>query len=255
MFVLEGSKLLAAAIDSGAEVESLYLAAGARAKQEIMALAGLAEGRGARVFELAPGVMEKVASTVAPQPVIGVVRMPLLDLSCLSRAAFVVACVDVRDPGNLGAVVRVADAAGADGVVCCEGSADPFNPKTVRAAAGSILHLPVVVAGDPRETLRTFGKGGFRRVATRARGGTHYTEATLTGPLALLLGNEAHGLPPVLDEEIDEVVTIPMAGRAESLNVATAASVLCFEVLRRREESRRASTLSGMDLSQAERAR
>jgi TrmH family RNA methyltransferase len=146
----------------------------------------------------------------------------------------VVVCVDVRDPGNTGAVIRLADAAGADAVVCCDGTADPFNPKTVRASAGSVLHLPIVVGGAPDEVLAVLGARGMQRVAAVVRDGTPYTDLDVSGPLALVLGNEAAGLPDDMAGSIDDAVTVPMAGRAESLNVAMAAAVLCFEVRRRR---------------------
>jgi TrmH family RNA methyltransferase len=193
-----------------------------------------AQGRGIRVFELGPGVVEKVADTVTPQPLLAVVRMPEATLEDLDGASFVVVCVDVRDPGNAGAVIRSADAAGADAVVCCAGTVDPFNPKTVRASAGSVLHLPVVAGGDPAEVLDALAGRGLRCLAAVAHGGTDYTEVDLVGPLALVLGNEASGLPGGLGDRLDETLTIPMAGQAESLNVSMAAAVLCFEVRRAR---------------------
>ncbi|MHB8682044.1 MAG: TrmH family RNA methyltransferase [Acidimicrobiales bacterium] len=231
-FVLEGAKLLGAALDSGAEIESVYVdpAAGEAAA----ALVERAFGAGARVFELAPGVLERVADTVTPQPLLTVVRTPSWSLDDIGSGGFVVVCVDVRDPGNAGAVIRAADAAGADAVVCCEGTADPWNPKTVRASAGSVLHLPVVAAGEPAAVLEALGGRGLRRMAAATRGGVPHSAADLTVPLALVLGNEASGLPAGLRDVVDAELTIPMAGRAESLNVATAAAVLCFEVRRQR---------------------
>jgi TrmH family RNA methyltransferase len=233
VFVAEGVKLAEAAFDSGAEVEGLYVARDA----EGAALAGLtarAQAAGVRVHELAPGVIERVADTVTPQPVLAVVRTPVATLAQLTTASFVVVCVDVRDPGNAGAVIRLADAAGADAVVCCDGTVDPFNPKTVRASAGSVLHLPVVAEGEPGAVLEALGAAGMRRLAAVVRGGTPYTEADLAVPLCLVLGNEATGLPADVAAYLDGGVTIPMAGGAESLNVAMAAAVLCFEVQRRR---------------------
>jgi TrmH family RNA methyltransferase len=162
------------------------------------------------------------------------VRTPPAALEDLATATFVVVCVDVRDPGNAGAVIRSADAAGADGVVCCAGTVDPFNPKTVRASAGSVLHLPVVAGGEPTDVLDALRGWGLTCLAAVAHGGTPYTEIDLTGPLALVLGNEAAGLPDTLEDRLDGGVTIPMAGRAESLNVSMAAAVLCFEVRRAR---------------------
>ena len=131
-------------------------------------------------------------------------------------------------------MLRSAEAAGAGGVVCCEGSVDVFNPKTVRASAGAIFHVPVVCGGDPAEVLDRLGQWGLRRLGTTPHGGVDYTVADLSGPVALVLGNEAHGLPPGLSDNLDGLVTIPMAGRAESLNVGMATAVLCFEAGRQR---------------------
>jgi len=233
VFVVEGATLLAAALDAGASVEAVYVGAGAPG-DDVTVQVERALAAGARVFELGPGVLERVADTVTPQPSLAVVRMPEATLDDLAGATFVVVCVDVRDPGNTGAVIRVADASGADGVVCCDGTADPFNPKTVRASAGSVLHVPVVAGGEPDTVLETLGRRGLRRLAASSRAGAPYTDVDLGAPLALVLGNEASGLPPSLDDHIDGHVTVPMLGRAESLNVATAAAVLCFAVARTR---------------------
>jgi len=232
--VVEGVKLLQAALGSGAPLEAVFVDGAARSDPAVAGVLAEAHDRGARLFDLAPGVLDRVSDTVTPQPVLALVGMPSATLDELGNATFVVVCAAVRDPGNAGAVIRVADAAGADAVVCCEGTADPFNPKTVRAAAGSVLHLPVVVAGDGAEVLDRLGRAGLARVAAVSHGGTPYTTADLTAPLALVLGNEANGLPAQLDDRIDARVTIPMSGGAESLNVSTAAAVLCFEVARRR---------------------
>jgi TrmH family RNA methyltransferase len=189
---------------------------------------------GVRIYELGPGVVEKVADTVTPQPLLAVVRTPQTALGNLAAATFVVVCVDVRDPGNAGAVIRSAHAAGADAVVCCAGTVDPFNPKTVRASAGSVLHLPVVADPEPADALDALQGWGLRCLAAVAHGGDPYTEVDLVAPLALVLGNEASGLPTEVADRLDRGVTIPMSGRAESLNVSMAAAVLCFEVRRAR---------------------
>ncbi|MHB8328834.1 MAG: TrmH family RNA methyltransferase [Acidimicrobiales bacterium] len=241
VFVMEGTKLLGSALDGGAGLESVFVAAGSAGSPALAELLERSLAAGARVFELAPGVLERVAETVTPQPVMAVVRMPETGIADLGAASFIVVCAEVRDPGNTGAVIRAADAAGAGAVVCCAGTADPYNPKTVRASAGSVLHLPVIVGGTPQEVLEELGRRGVRRLAAVAIGGTLHTEVDLISPVALVLGNEASGLPESLDGVIDERVTISMGGRAESLNVSTAAAVLCFEVRRRR------SNLHAMD--------
>jgi len=232
VFVVEGAKLLGSALDAGAVIEAVFVESSARSDPQLATVLDTAHGRGARVFDLAPGVLERIADTVTPQPVLAIVATPLATLEEVAAATFVVVCVDVRDPGNGGAVIRVADAAGADAVVCCDGTVDPFNPKTVRASAGSVLHLPVVVAGAAGPALGTLGRHGLMRAAAVSQGGTPYTDMDLTAPLALVLGNESSGLPSTLDALLDARVTVPMAGGAESLNVSTAAAVLCFEVAR-----------------------
>jgi TrmH family RNA methyltransferase len=157
-----------------------------------------------------------------------------VDLDSLQDARFLVVCVDVRDPGNLGTVLRVAEGSGASGVICCEGSVDTYSPKTVRASAGSLFHVPVVAGGEPLEVLDRMGRWGVRRLGTSARGGTAYDHVDFTAPTAVVLGNEAHGLPAELAAALDGTVTIPMVGRTESLNVGMAAAVLCFEAARQR---------------------
>ncbi|HET9691997.1 MAG TPA: RNA methyltransferase [Acidimicrobiales bacterium] len=231
-FVVEGAKVLGEALDAGVAVESVYLAPGAGAPE--LAVAARAADRGSRVFELAPQALERAIGTVTPQPVVAVVPFVDRALAAIGRPQLVVVCVDVRDPGNAGTVLRSAAAAGADAVVVCDGAVDPYNPKAVRASAGALFHVPVVVAGPPAAALAELGALGLARLGTVARGGADYTTVDLAAPTALVLGNEAQGLPGGLDDHLDGTVTIPMPGRAESLNVGMTAAVLCFEAARQR---------------------
>ncbi len=238
-FVVEGAKVLAEALDAGALVESLYLAPGATSGAAGPVIDRAVEA-GIRVFDLGPGVIERVSGTVTPQPLLAVAPYLDVSLDALREAATagkgpVVVCVDVRDPGNLGTVLRSVEAAGAAGVICCEGTVDVYNPKSVRASAGSLFHVQVVSGGDPVEVLSTLGDWGVQRMATRPAGGTPYFRADLIRPSAIVLGNEASGLPAEVEKLVDEVVTIPMAGRGDSLNVGMAAAVLCFEAARQRD--------------------
>lgn len=228
-FVLEGAQLLSAALDAGAAVESVYLAPGA-----VDPVVERAAAAGIRVFELAPGVMERVADTATPQPVLAVA--PHLDVTLAQLPGDgwpVLVCVDVRDPGNLGTVLRSAEASGAAGVICCDGSVDLYNPKCVRASAGSLFRTRVVAGGEPLEVLATLGSRGMRRLGTRAGEGDRYDLVDYRST-ALVLGSEAHGLPPGLEAELDGWLTIPMVGRADSLNVGMTAAVLCFQAARQR---------------------
>jgi TrmH family RNA methyltransferase len=215
-FVLEGPKLLDEALAAGAPVDTVYVADAATASAIDFA----------DVRVLARGVLERVADTVTPQPCLAVCRMFDVPLATVVDASFVVVCIDVQDPGNAGTILRSAEAAGADAVVFGGASVDPFNPKAVRASAGSIFHVPVVVDADPLPSLHQ------RRLGTAARTGTPLDDIDLRQPVALVLGNEAHGLPD--GAAVDDWVTIPMVGRSESLNVGMAAAVLAFEVARQR---------------------
>jgi len=189
---------------------------------------------GLPVHELAPGVLGRVAGTVTPQPVLAVV--PLLDrpLERLARDGILVVCADVRDPGNLGTVLRSAEAAGVHGVICPDGTVDPYNPKCVRASAGALFHVPLVLGGNTVQVLGQLGTWGVRRLGASARVGSSLWATDLTGPVALVLGNEASGLPAELGASLDGTVSIPIEGRSESLNVGMAATVLVYEAARQR---------------------
>lgn len=245
MFVAEGVELVRTALAAGVAVESLYVGAEGVGDPEVAALVAAAADAGIRVFELAPGVLARVADTVTPQPVLAVVAMLDRPAAALAGGRLVVAMAGVRDPGNAGTVLRSADAAGADGVVFAGGTVDPYNPKTVRSSAGSVFHVPLVVLGPDDDLAAALA--GYRLLGAVVRGGVDYAAVDWSVPSALLLGNEATGLDPGLERRLDGAVCIPMAGRAESLNVGVACAVLCFEALRqRRAAAADRSTMPGM---------
>jgi len=236
VFVVEGPTLVAEALDGGTAVEGIYVEEGAAT--DLVARAG---ALGVPVHVLAAGGLRGVVDARTPQPVAALACTPVSSVAAAAAAPLVLVLVGVADPGNVGTLVRTAEATGAS-VICC-GGADPFSAKAVRASAGSVLRVPVaVVAGDDAEAvLEHLGGTGHRRLATRPTGGVPYDSADLEGDLAVVLGSEAHGLPPGLDEHRDDLldlsVSIPMDGRAESLNVAMAGTVICFEAARRRRDA------------------
>jgi TrmH family RNA methyltransferase len=252
-FVAEGVELLRTALRAGAEIESVYLAPQGAADPLTRETCDRALDAGARVFHLAPGVLERVADTVTPQPVLTV--LPMLgaagaDPADPSGQPLIVVLVDVRDPGNAGTVLRTADASGVSSVIFSGESVDPYNPKTVRASAGSLFHVPFRIEADPVALATSLAGRGYRTLATVVRDGDDYAALDWSIPTALFLGNEASGLEPEALAAIGGAVAIPMEGRAESLNVGVAAAVLCFEALRQRRSSGRgpaASTISGGD--------
>ena len=212
--MIEGPTLVAEALAAGVDVEDVFVDE---------------ERAGAFVGEVLvrAGVLARVGSTETPQPVLAVARMRPASVADLAGATFVLVAAGVADPGNLGTMLRSAEAAGADALVTTAGSVDPWNPKCVRASAGALFHVRVVVDASPAD-LRALG---LPLVGTAATGGQPYGQpGALARPLALVLGSEAHGVPA--DLPLDRLVTIPHVGRSESLNVAMAAAVLCFETAR-----------------------
>ena len=188
--------------------------------------------------------LASLAETVHPQGLVAVCRAvdrPLDDLLD-ARPRLLAVCADVRDPGNAGTVIRCADAAGAAGVVLTGSSVDPFNGKTVRATAGSLFHLPLAVGGDPRDVVRRLREAGLTVLAADGAGETDLDEAEERGlldrPTAWLFGNEAWGLPADLAALADHRVAIPIHGRAESLNLATAAAVCLYSSARAHRRAR-----------------
>jgi RNA methyltransferase, TrmH family len=244
--VVEGPELIRTALEADLPVESLYVAPAGNDDRPTQQVCAAAAAAGARVFPLAPGVLERVADTVTPQPVLAVLPMlpmlPVLDASAAPRptaleappGSLVVVLVDVRDPGNAGTVLRAADASGCQAVFFAADSVDPYNPKTVRASAGSLFHLPIGVRSDPAGLAVELGAAGYRTLASVVREGEDYAGLDWRVPTALFLGNESSGLDPALSAELSGALAIPMAGRAESLNVGVACAVVCFEALRQR---------------------
>jgi RNA methyltransferase, TrmH family len=233
--VLEGPDLVTAAIVAGAELEAVYFEpdAATDARPACATALALAADAGVRLVELREGVLAKVADAVTPQPVLGVARLPDTGLDRVPVDGFVLVLHDVRDPGNLGTAVRSADAAGAAAVVVSGQSVDVFNPKALRATAGSAFHLPIAITDELHDAVAALRTTGRRLLAAVVRGGVPLWSADLSPRTAAIVGGEAAGLGDDARALCDAEVTIAMAGRAESLNVGVAAALLCFEALRR----------------------
>jgi len=231
-FLAEGPQAVGEALASGAAVTELFVTGPALAR--FGELAAVAAGRGATVHAVSGDVMTELAQTVTPQGLLAVCQFVDVPLTRLLAAGprLVVVLASVRDPGNAGTVLRTADAAGADGVIFSGASVDPYNSKCVRASAGSLFHLPVVVDAPLAESVLALRGAGLRVLA--ADGGAHRTldeaesAAGLGQPTAWLFGNEAWGLPGDVLALADEAVAVPIYGRAESLNLAAAAAVCLY---------------------------
>ena len=232
-FLAEGPQAVREALAGDGLLQELF------ATDELDPLVIRAGRSGAGVHVVSEAVMGALTSTVTPQGLVGVVPHVDVGLDGLPIEGCVAILHEVRDPGNAGTVLRSADASGAGGVVFTDESVDVYNPKTVRASAGSLFHLPVVRDVSTAGAIDHLRSGDFRILAMAADGARYIYDEDLRGPVAFVFGNEAHGLPGEVLDRADVVVRVPHAGRAESLNLAAAATVCLFEWARRRREGSR----------------
>jgi len=236
-FLVEGYRQIRRAIDKGHAPMELYVCPewypGSQDNEGI--LIADATAAGARVFQLSKPAFAKVAYRERPDGLLAVLpqwKHALGDLP-LSSSPFLLVVEAIEKPGNLGTILRSADAAGVDGLIVCDPVTDLFNPNVVRASTGVLFSVPVVIAesGEVRSWLK---HRDIRSVATTPAATQLHTEADLAGPIALVMGSEQYGLSDDWLAEADETVRIPMAGQADSLNVAMATIITLFEAVRQR---------------------
>lgn len=232
LLFVEGERLVEDGLKTGLEIEAVFC---------VPEMAERYEGRfEAELVVVTPEVMRSLGDTVTPQGIVVLLRRRDGELGRLwetnrESAPLVLAMDRLQDPGNVGTLLRTAEAAGLTGVVALEGTADPFSPKALRSSMGSVFRVPVetgVVGSDAVEEAK---RRGLQVVAADGEATTSFREMDWTKPTLLILGNEGRGVSPELLERCEVRVRIPMMGEVESLNVATAGAVLLFEAARQRE--------------------
>ena len=238
-FLAEGAKALTEALPTPGGVVEVFATDAVTREHSALRRAVLDAGIPWSVTEEA--AVEALSGSVTPQGMVAVCRPVDRPLEVVLQQALpgvLVICADVRDPGNAGTVIRTADAAGASAVVLAGSSVDPYNDKTVRATVGSLWHQPLALGGDAGEVVLTAQDAGFTVLAADGAGEVDLFEAEsaglLEGPIAWLFGNEAWGLPDELASLADHRVSIPILGRADSLNLSTAAAVCLYASARAR---------------------
>ncbi len=233
LFLAEGARLAAEAAELGHWPEILAFSESALERPAVRRLIGDALGRGVRCIETTQALLAQITKRDNAQTVVGAWRSRFCDLDALGpgSAGLIVALEGVRDPGNLGTIVRTADAAGAGGVVLVGQPCDPFSVEAVRATMGSIFAIPIVRADFA-------ALDAWRRARGLALIGASLNGAALPegqpGPAVALMGNEQSGLPQEMEAACDHLVRLPMAGRADSLNLASATAILVYDLWRRR---------------------
>jgi len=234
LVALEGTHLLAEALNSGAKLETVFVAQG---REDLLAALGLDDS--IEILALPQELLNSAVSTETPQPIAALARArewkwpDLLAPSSQSINHLIVVLAGIQDPGNLGTILRSAEAFGAAGVVCLPGTASRWNPKAVRASAGSVFRLPVL-ASAAEECFDQLRQSRITTLAAMAHQAQPLGEHDLAPPVAIFIGAEGSGLAPELAAQCDARITIPCPGPVESLNAAVAASVLLYEASRQR---------------------
>ncbi len=233
-FMAEGLKLVIDALELGFEIRTLVYAKNVKEKPQVVQCATKTVARGGLVLEVSEKVLASITRRDNPQMVVGIFTQrwtPLRDLKPQTGETYV-ALDRVRDPGNLGTIIRTADAAGASGVILVGEATDPFSMETVRATMGSVFAVPLVKT-NIADFLAWKKTAGVEVVATHLAGAVDYrTIDYRKKPVVLLMGNEQSGLPDELARAADALARIPQAGRADSLNLAIATGVMLFEARR-----------------------
>ncbi|MFE2510419.1 TrmH family RNA methyltransferase [Streptomyces naganishii] len=237
LFLAEGPQAVREAVahrPAGGDATLVELFATPEAAERYADIVGEARAAGARVHLAPEDVVADISTTVTPQGLVGVCRFldtPFEEVLG-ARPRLVAVLAHVRDPGNAGTVLRCADAAGADAVVLTDASVDLYNPKAVRASVGSLFHLPVAVGVPVEQAVAGLRDAGVRLLAADGAGehdlDDELDKGTMGGPTAWVFGNEAWGLPEETRALADAVVRVPIHGKAESLNLATAAAVCLY---------------------------
>ncbi|HHY38038.1 MAG TPA: RNA methyltransferase [Clostridia bacterium] len=252
--ILEGSHLVYEALKGRIPLRVLlftreFYERTIRDEEDYRALLLAAVDRGTKMIEASEAAIKRVATTVEPQGIIAAGKIPALNWDAFIRAVqargnqerrepersrVIVVGDSIKDPGNCGAIVRNCHALGSCGVVFTGESVDPFSPKALRAAQGSTFHIPVIVEGKRSEAIRRLRTMGARIIVTDVTTGKAPTAVDFSGTVAVVIGEEAHGVSDEFRAESAMSVKIPMPGGAESLNVAVTSGIILYEVLRRR---------------------
>lgn len=235
MFVVEGVHLVSDAVNSGADVKSVLVTRVFMGRRDGKYLLERLADRGTEIVLVKEELFLKISETESPQGILAVCGIGSgRDVREVLHGGDLFAIVDgVQEPGNLGTMIRSADAAGAKALFLTRGTVDPYNPKVIRASAGSIFHIPALEVQSLEELVPLLEEERIMSVAGDARATKSLYELDLTGRVAFIVGNEARGSPKAV-RLADEVAAIPVIGRSESLNVAVAASIMLYEAVRQR---------------------
>ncbi len=241
---MEGLRSVREGITSSAELRQLVVSESFTRSPAFLEIRSLCSSTYAKDVEFIIAVVTdriyaKISDLESPQGIGALFAVPQISLCALTERSScrqLLLLENLQDPGNMGTIIRTADAAGIDGILCTKGCVDPYNAKVLRSTVGSVFHLPLVSLDksmdDPRELTAFLRQRGFRICAAHPRSNIRYFDEDLTGKNVIVVGNEANGISEAMKQSCDRLLTIPMPGRAESLNASVAAALILYEVVR-----------------------
>ena len=243
-FFVEGARIVKEALMSSAEIKEIIISEKASENEDIAETICMAIKLGCDIYTVSETVFKSISETTNPQGILATIKMADYDLEEMIIAKSIDVCKcdkyfvildEIKDPGNMGTIIRTADAAGFNGVIVSKGCVDVYNPKVLRSTMGSIFHIPINLSQDLSYALKEIKSQNIRVYAAHTKGNLYYYEADMTQSTAIVIGNEAFGISDKTMESADELISIPITGRAESLNASVAAGILMYEPLRQKK--------------------
>ncbi len=236
LFCIEGLRSVDEALKEKADIAGILVSEEFAANQGHSGVLGRMEALDVKMHRVTDKLFREISDTETPQGILAVMKMKTASMSELTDTGGLYLILDsIRDPGNMGTIIRTADAAGFSGVILSKGCVDPYNPKVLRSTMGSIFHIPLFKAGDLPEAIRLIRSKGIKVYASHLDSAVSIFDTGMTSGTAVIIGSEADGVSGEAAALADALVRIPMPGRAESLNASVAAGIIMFEAVRQRQ--------------------
>lgn len=230
-YLAEGKNLVAEALrDIPEQIEKIFIVPEITGRSHSQNIFKICQQKKIACEEITALVFKKITDTETPQGILALLKKTEIAGPYRARNNFFLILENLQDPGNLGTILRTAEAAGVGKVIISQTTVDPYNPKAVRSSMGSIFRVPVIKVNDFKKTIEDIKKQGGQVLAASSKKGRQYDKMNFKFPLALILGQEAQGISGQVEALATEIINIPLAGGVESLNVASAAAILLFEI-------------------------
>lgn len=235
-FFIEGIRGVEDCINSGIDIEYLVYSDMLFSTNGGKKLLDIINQGDYKIYYISDKLFKEISDTERPQGILAVVKFNLKDIkeALLEKNNFLLLLDRIQDPGNMGTIIRTADAFGANGVIVTEGCVDVYNPKTIRSTMGSIFHVPIIYYNNTKEAIRDLKANNIKIITTSLTANKYSFEVDFNTSFSLVIGNEASGVSEEVMEVSDLLIKIPMLGEAESLNAAIASSVIMYEALRQK---------------------